>query len=56
MDDGTSKRPWKVFDPGYEDQGVDIIDAEGARVCVDLTKADAELIVKAVNSYSKDKK
>ncbi len=47
--DDASPRPWRVVDPHYEDAGVDIFDAEGARVCGDLIAADAALIVDAVN-------
>lgn len=49
MSDEASPRPWRVVDPHYEDAGVDIFDAEGARVCGDLITADAALIVAAVN-------
>lgn len=46
----ASPRPWSVVDPHYEDAGVEIFDAEGARVCYDLITADAALIVDAVNN------
>ncbi len=49
MSDEASPRPWRVVDPHYEDAGVEIFDAEGARVCKDLMMADAEIIVYAVN-------
>lgn len=50
MTNETSPRPWHVVDPNYEDAGVDIIDAEGARVCRDVISADAALIVDAANN------
>lgn len=48
----SSPRPWRVVDSGYEDAGVDIFDAEGARVCRDLIAADAALVVDAVNQIN----
>lgn len=54
--DDASPRPWRVVDPHYEDAGVEIFDAEGARVCKDLTAADAGFIADAVNLYDRIEK
>lgn len=54
--DDASPRPWRVVDPHYEDAGVEIFDAEGARVCNDLTAADAGFIADAVNLYDRIEK
>ena len=54
--DDASPRPWRVVDPHYEDAGVEIFDVEGARVCKDLTAADAGFIADAVNLYDRIEK
>ena len=56
MSDEASPRPWRVVDPHYEDAGVEIFDAKGARVCKDLTAADAGFIADAVNLYDRIEK